>query len=173
MIKLEVMQPNRQLLDELAEVVEFYLQDTAAVQPIEFFHRTLLNFSRGDSATLWQIQNEDPAVTRYVTDDGAETIDRRPACVWPGDLASFVTRHQDQLLAERAECLDCEFLNNCGGYFKWPYKDYGCSGIKPVFRRLKEAANEIKDAWRPSLRPKPGWRHEPSANQTQPLIQPE
>jgi hypothetical protein len=48
------------------------------------------------------------------------------------------------LLAERSECCDCEFFENCGGYFKWPHKSYDCSGVKAVFRTLKDAAIELR-----------------------------
>jgi hypothetical protein len=95
--------------------------------------------------TLWDVQEEDPAYLRYVTDDGSETIGRHPVGVpASGDLGSFVAALQQELLAERGECYECEFLAYCGGYFKWPRKDYGCSGVKTLFRTLRDASAALR-----------------------------
>jgi hypothetical protein len=143
-IKLEPGQPGLDVANEIAEVVELYLHHPSVSRPIEFFHSTILDFYHGVSSTLWEIQEADPAYIRYVTDDGKETLNRQPTCVEEsGPLASFVPRIQQRLLAEGAECLSCEFFNNCGGYFKWPRRDYACGGIKKVFRSLKVAADEL------------------------------
>jgi len=46
-----------------------------------------------------------------------------------GDLDFFAADLWESLLAERSECCNCEFFENCGGYFKWPNKDYKCDGV--------------------------------------------
>ena len=94
---------------------------------------------------LWDVQEEDPAYVRYVTDDGQETIARHPVDVRvTGDLGFFVAALQQELLAERGECCACEFLAHCGGYFKWPRKDYGCTGVKALFRTLRDAGAALR-----------------------------
>jgi hypothetical protein len=61
-----------------------------------------------------------------------------------GDIDFFAADLWAGLLADRSECCGCEYFENCGGYFKWPRKDYECSGVKTVFRVLKEAAGELR-----------------------------
>jgi sulfatase maturation enzyme AslB (radical SAM superfamily) len=61
-----------------------------------------------------------------------------------GDLGSFVAALQQAMLAERGECSDCEFLAHCGGYFKWPRKDYRCSGVKTLFHTLRDAGEALR-----------------------------
>ena len=94
---------------------------------------------------LWDVQEEDLAYVRYVTDDGRETMARRPVgmCV-TGDLGCFVDAFQQELLAEHGECCECEFFEHCGGYFKWPRKDYACSGVKTLFRNLRDASAALR-----------------------------
>jgi hypothetical protein len=126
-------------------VLDFYLHHTSVSQPVEFFHTALLSFYHQAPATLWAIQEEDPADVRYVTADGRETIARRPVgvCV-TGDLGSFVADCQKALLAERGECCSCAFFAHCGGYFKWPRTDYDCSGVKMLFRTLRDASEALR-----------------------------
>jgi hypothetical protein len=50
-----------------------------------------------------------------------------------------------RVLAPEAECASCEFFLNCGGYFKWPNRDFSCDGIKRIFHRLSRAALELHD----------------------------
>jgi hypothetical protein len=70
---------------------------------------------------------------------------RRPTGVRvPGDLGCFVADFQQELLAERGECCECEFFAYCGGYFKWPRKDYNCSGVKTLFRTLRDASVALR-----------------------------
>ena len=42
------------------------------------------------------------------------------------------------------ECCECEFFAHCGGYFKWPRKDYDCSGVKTLFRTLRDASAALR-----------------------------
>jgi len=144
-IKLELGQPGPAAIEELRAVLDFYLHHSSVSQPIEFFHTSLISFYDRDPVTLWDIQEDDPAYVRYVTEDGAERGARHLVRVSvTGALGSFVTDLQSELLAEQGECCECEFFENCGGYFKWPDKDYKCNGIKSVFRTLKDAADELR-----------------------------
>jgi hypothetical protein len=43
-VKLNVKQPNPELLKELEEVLDLYLHRTQIQQPIDFFHMTLTSF---------------------------------------------------------------------------------------------------------------------------------
>lgn len=144
-VKLEVQQPDDLLLRELTSVLDLYLHRSNVRQPIEFFQTVLLSFYRRKPVSLWEIAEEDPAIVRYITDDGRETISRRFAG-WdpPGGLENFVFRHSQQLLSEKRECHHCEFFNRCGGYFKWPDKTYDCDGVRKLFRTLENAAEELQ-----------------------------
>jgi hypothetical protein len=145
-VKLVIdQQPDEALIEELAQVMDLYLHRPNVAQPVEYFHSTFLRFYHGEGPTLWSVQEEDPTVIRYVTDEGRETISPRLEGISFGtDYGSVVADYQQALLAEKGECDGCEFWDNCGGYFKWPEKQYQCEGVKSLFRTLKEAASELK-----------------------------
>src|SRR5262249_16721332 len=118
-VKLEVEQPGPEAIEALQSVLEFYLHHPSVSQPVEFFHTSLLSLYHQTPVSLWDVQEDDPACVRYVTDDGRETIARRPVGVRvTGDLGFFVAHLHQELLAERGECRECEFFAHCGGYFK-------------------------------------------------------
>jgi hypothetical protein len=145
MVKLEVGQPDPATIEAMQSVLDFYLHHPSVAQPVEFFHTALLSFYNRAPATLWEIQEEDPACVRYITDDGRETMARHPVGERvSGDLGVFVAHLQQELLAERSECSACEFFAHCGGYFKWPRKDYDCDGVKTVFRTLQDASAALQ-----------------------------
>jgi hypothetical protein len=144
-VKLELGQPEPAAIEEMLAVLDFYLHQASVSQPVEFFHTTLVSLFDRNPMTLWAVQGEDPAYIRYVTADGEERVARRMAgAAEPGELESFVPNLQDELLAEHSECSRCEFFDYCGGYFKWPRKDYSCDGVKRVLRGLKDAAIELE-----------------------------
>jgi hypothetical protein len=133
------------LLYRHAKLLDFYLHQASISQPVEFFHTTLVSLFDRNPMTLWAVQGEDPAYIRYVTADGEERVARRMAgAAEPGELESFVPNLRDELLAEHSECSRCEFFDYCGGYFKWPRKDYSCDGVKLVLQGLKDAAIELE-----------------------------
>ena len=137
-VKLDVGQPEPDAIEALQSVLDFYLHHPSVSQPVEFFHTSLLSFYNQAPVPLWDVQEDDPAYVRYVTDDGRETIARRPVGVQvTGDLGFFVADLQQELLAERGECCACEFFAHCGGYFKWPRKDYGCSWRQDIVPHLE------------------------------------
>ena len=145
-VKLVItQQPDQALIGELAQVLDLYLHRPNVAQPVEYFHSTFLGFYHGAATTLWSVQEEDPTVIRYVTDEGRETISPRlNGFTRAGDFDAVVADYQRALLAEKGECEGCEFWDNCGGYFKWPDKQYRCDGVKSLFRTLKEAAGELQ-----------------------------
>jgi hypothetical protein len=148
-VKLDLGQPDPAATAEMLTVLDYYLHHSSVSQPIEFFHTTLSSFYLGDPLTLWDVQEDDPTYFRFVTEDGRERIARRMGSFDAGtNLDSFIKDLQQELLDGSgkgiSECSDCEFLANCGGYFKWPNRDYACNGVKSVFRTLKEAAAELR-----------------------------
>jgi hypothetical protein len=144
-IRLEFSQPAAPLISEIAEVLNTYLHYSAVSQPIEFFHSIFLSFYCGEANSLWNVQEEDPAWVRYVSENGHESLSPHDFNHWPAaDLDDFVARLQEEMLAPGSECSCCEFVEQCGCYFKWPNKDYSCEGIKSIFRELRTAVDELK-----------------------------
>lgn len=144
---LEPGQPEPALIEELAEVMAFYLRQPTVAQPVEFFHSALLGFYHDDPAPLWVVLDADPQYLRSVADDGAELLPGRLASVEAtvaadadADLGEWITN----VLATADECRTCEFLTSCGGYFKWPRRDYDCAGIKRLLGELRDAAAELR-----------------------------
>ena len=144
-VKLEVSQPEPALIEELLRVATLYLHQSTVSQPVEFIHSIFLGFYNRNPVTLWAIQEEDPALIRYVTDQGAEILSQRFAGVeLKYGVTSFIKEFTEELLSEKQECCDCGFFKNCSGYFKWPRKEYRCDGVKSIFQRLKDAADELR-----------------------------
>jgi hypothetical protein len=151
-VKLEIGQLDGGLVEEMFQTLNFYLHHSTVSQPIEYFHSILMAFYHERPITIWEIQEEDPGLFRYVTNQGKETISKRFVEVdVRGDLASFIEEFKLELLAEKRECYSCEFLDNCGGYFKWPHKEFGCDQVKTIFQALKDAAIELKKDYADSL----------------------
>ena len=147
-VKLEVAEPpGPYLIDELHEVLALYLYRPTVAQPVEFFHTLFLSFYRGEQATLWGIQEEDPTRYRYIGDDGEETDPRGAPHVGAAEVnghGAGTAEYRQALLVEGWECVGCEFFAHCGGYFKWPARTYNCAGIKTLFAALKDSADELR-----------------------------
>lgn len=144
-VKIEAIQPDAVGIREMHQVLDLYLHRPGICQPVEFFHSMLLAFYHDQPASLWAIQEEDPAGYCYVTDEGNETISRRFAGQHgTGNIETFLDRFKADLLAQGQECRDCEHFDQCGGYFKWPDRAYRCEGIKSVFRNIRTASEELK-----------------------------
>ena len=144
-VRLEPGQPDPALIEEVEAVLEFYLRQPTVAQPVEYFHSTLLGFYHDAPIPLWAILDEEPGRLRVIADDGAESLTGRLAglectVAADADLPTWI----DQALATAAECRSCPFLESCGGYFKWPRRDYDCAGVKRVFALLQEAATELR-----------------------------
>jgi hypothetical protein len=123
-VKLEIQQPDAALLTEVENVLHFYLHGSVVNQPVEFFQSLLLSFYREEPASLWEITETDPAIVRYVDDDGT---------VVNVDLNS-----------QTRECHECEFVDRCRGYFKFPDRNYNCDGVKRMFRTVARAAHDVR-----------------------------
>jgi hypothetical protein len=143
-VKLQVDQPGSDLIEELRQVLSLYLHQSTVSQPIDFFHGSLLAFLNDQPITLWAVQEEDPALFRYVTDQGEEALPRQSRGTWLKHGATGVDQLVGELLAEPGECARCEFLDPCGGYFKWPNRDFDCAGVKSLLGTLQAAAVELK-----------------------------
>ena len=108
-------------------------------------HRLLLSFYQDHPLTMWELAEEDPEQVRFITDDGEETISSRFAGAGvDAGLGDFTERFGQELLSEKRECLDCQFFSRCGGYFKWPDRTYDCQGVKALFGKMKDAADQVK-----------------------------
>jgi hypothetical protein len=144
-VKLDVGQPSPAQVAELAAVLDFYLHGPSCSQPIDFFHGTLRALYHREASTLWDIQDEDPARVRRIDDDGTQTVGRADApAAGQEPLPAFVPRLQNALIADGIECGRCEFWKTCGGYFKWPRREYDCGGVKALFGVLVDAASELR-----------------------------
>jgi hypothetical protein len=144
-VKLDIGQPGPDLIPELAEVLDFYLHQPTVAQPIEYFHSIWLSLFHRQPVDLWTVQEEDPAVLRYVEDDGTERL--------PGRLANsndvvnpegLVAELRCNPAAAGVECAACAFFADCGGYFKWPRRDFDCAGVIGLFQTLTDAAAEVR-----------------------------
>ena len=143
-VKLEVDQPDASLIPEMAEVLDLYLHRSEVSQPVEYFHSTFLSFFNYEhSSNLWFVQEEDPGQFRFITNEGAERVSSRFGETDWKDLESMATQGKSRW-TEKTECDGCEFLETCGGYFKWPNKEFDCEGVKTLFSRLNLAAAELR-----------------------------
>lgn len=144
-IKLEGTQPEPAVVEELCEALDHYLHSKAVAQPIDYFSGLLMVRLHKVPITLWEIQEEDPASVRYITDDGHEVVARRPFTSNNESLDSFRFKLTERVLNEGEECATCEFFPECAGYFKWPDRSFSCNGIKRVLHKLQQAAKELED----------------------------
>jgi len=144
-VKLEVGQPDAELVQELAEVLDLYLHRSSVKQPVEYFHSIFLSFYHQEPSSLWFIQEDDPAKFRYITDEGEEMVSQRLAGNYLKDKAGAIVGEQAVAhTSEKSECDTCEFFACCGGYFKWPDKEFSCEGVKTLFGTLNGAAEELR-----------------------------
>lgn len=145
-VKLEVGQPDVCLIAEMAEVLDLYLRRSEVSQPVEYFHSTFLSFfNHQQSPNLWFVQEEDPEHFRFITNEGAETVSARFGEIDLRELKLVVGAQQTGSRSNKTECDGCEFLATCGGYFKWPNREFNCDGVKILFSRLNLAAEELRN----------------------------
>src|SRR5262249_10597517 len=110
-VKLEIGQPPPPVVAELAEVVELFLHRASVQQPIEFLPGAFLALYHGIETTLWAIQEEDPALVRFVTEDGREVLARRFVAGVAADGArTLVSRVAERALAGEGECASCPYF---------------------------------------------------------------
>ena len=128
-VNLRVEQPDNNCIEELKSILDLYLHRGVVHQPVEFFHTLLGSYYNEEVISLWEIAEIDPDRVRYIADDGAEIMSP--------------PRGDDRTTA-LPECAQCEFVDRCQGYFKWPDNSYSCSGIKSILGTLKSAAEDVK-----------------------------
>lgn len=121
-------QPSGEVLQEMEQVLDRYLHDTRAHEPVEFFHGAMTRLLFGDTSTLWMILEEDP------------DLFQRQAPAEPG----FVARHLERLVQDGAECATCPVATWCAGYFKQPDPAYDCGGVRELFDRIEQAAEQLR-----------------------------
>lgn len=143
-VKLQPGQPPPALIAELMEALDYYLHHSTVPQPIDYFHEVLLGWVQDTPADLWTVLDEDPAQFRYISDSGDETFAPRLSTA-AADPEEFVQRWQQSLIDAGGECGDCAYLDVCRAYFKWPQRDYDCSGVKQLFATLHQAAGELRE----------------------------
>jgi hypothetical protein len=144
-VKLELSQPGPELIEELLRVATLYLHQSTVSRPVEYFHSIFLAFYHRAPVSLWVVQEEDPSSIRFVTDQGEETLSKRFAgAKLKPQVACFIKGFTAELLSEKRECCDCEFLEHCAGYFKWPQPEYRCEGVRTLFQTLKDAAEQLR-----------------------------
>lgn len=144
-VKLEGGQPDEGVLDELQWIAHFYLHQSRVSEPVEFFHSLFLAFYRLQPINLWTLQEEDSSLVRHITDKGRVMMPGRLAGMEAReDFSAFILEMQKGLAAEKGECVDCEFLKYCQGYFKWPRREYRCDGVKALMSTLRSAGEELR-----------------------------
>jgi len=138
-------QPSAEALDELNDVLQFYLHEPTVEAPVEFFHSVLATMCNSDAGSLWMILEEDPDAFRHYDAEGRA---RMPRTSDPDQSeimsAGFVEDRLSRLIAEGAECATCPWQRPCSGYFKWPDPAYSCEGVKQLFLSIQTAGNEIR-----------------------------
>ncbi len=148
---LETGQPDRWTVEEMTTILDTYLHQSTMSAPVEFFHSLLIAYFRAEPLTIWEIQEEDPAAWRYVTDDGTIVLSKR-LTLFP-ELSEI--NSMDDLKAVvpswNAQCTSCRFLKNCMGYFKLPDTSYHCREIIKFLGIIEEAAQDLRKDYDASL----------------------
>ncbi len=149
---LEPGQPNRETVEEMMRILDTYLHQTTMAAPVEFFHTLLMAYFGREQVTLWEIQDEDPAVWKYVTDEGTLVLSKRLS-LFP-ELSEINSMEEIKTLVPtwNSECVSCHFLTHCQGYFKLPDTTYQCSEIIRLLRLIEEAAQDLRKDYDASLR---------------------
>ena len=136
-VRLDARQPTAAAVAELSPVLEAYLHDPQATEPVEFFHSALARGVHGVPATLWSALERDPAFHRRMAEDGA--VDPRD----PPHEEAFVAAHIARLVAEGAACGPCRFRAFCAGCLKWPDAAYDCGPAIGLLEKLETAAARL------------------------------
>lgn len=131
-IRIIPIQPDEEQMVELRTVLQRYLHDGRATQPVEPFHSALSTLLHGEGHDLWQAVEYDPA-----------EFQRKPP--HPGlehsRSADELRRHLEE---SGAECGGCFLQSWCGGWFKWPDPDYDCHGVRGLFSVVEEAGTALR-----------------------------
>lgn len=149
---LEVGQPVSTIVEELMAILNTYLHQTTMAAPVEFFHSLLMTYFTSEAITLWEIQDEDPSVWRYITDAGSAVLSERLGSL--PDLAKLHAMEEIKALVPtwNSECVSCRFLSHCQGYFKLPDTSYQCRDMVKLLGLIEEAAQDLRKDYEASLR---------------------
>jgi hypothetical protein len=144
-VKLEINQPEAPVADEILSLAKYYLRRSAARSPVEPLHSLLFSSYDGKPTSVWTLQEEDPAIDRYVLDDGRVILSKRLVS-WEIAENQFVGVLNQFISAcrEADECAACQFFGRCHGYFRVPEKNYRCDHVKRLFGLLHEAGTELR-----------------------------
>ncbi len=143
-VKIETTQPSPQIVEELVKIFDYYLHNPTVSQPIEFFHSLVNSFFRGESVTIWEIQEEDPSTFQYVTDEGDKVLSRRLQTVRIEETdADFLDGLKSHFLLGGDECGSCPHFSFCLGYFKLPDRQFECQSVIRLFQSIREAAVDL------------------------------
>jgi hypothetical protein len=146
-VKLHVTRLDDMLVDELTGILEYYLHHRTASQPIDFFHSVLTAFYLNQAVTVWDIQEDNPSLFRYVTESGRIEFPRLLSTSYgPKDGTCFLDDYKMQLFLEQGDCSACLYFSICLGYFKIPDKNFDCKGVKKLFQMIKDVSTELKDS---------------------------
>ncbi len=140
-VRLDLGQPDPSLLEELGATIDLYLRGPGTEAPVEPWHTALAWALGAGGPGLWEVQEHDPELHRFVDACGRETGPRGEGA--PLDVG-FVAAHGARLAASGAECVGCELRGFCAGYFNWPEPGRACGGVRALFDRLREAARELR-----------------------------
>ena len=141
-VRLLPGQPRPDVVEQLERILDRYLHDPSASEPVEFFHSALATLLHGCPAGLWEVLEQDPALFRRIPDDGEGPPPPVPP-VLPQE-ANFVANHRARLVATGSECAECPFLEWCEGFFKWPHPDYGCRDVRRLLGLVEVAAAALR-----------------------------
>lgn len=131
--RILAVQPSPAAVSELTELLHRYLHDPQASAPMEPFNGAIARLLGGDSGTLWEALEQDPALF--------PSSDRETPSLT--DAAAFVPTHFARLLDDGAECSACPLSAWCLGWFKWPDPTYACGDIRQLFERVEVAALQL------------------------------
>jgi hypothetical protein len=133
------------LASETQQVLQHFLHHPAVSQPVDFLSGLLSAFCGRETRTLWEIQEEDPALFRYIGEAGAEecapSMDADSCAATPAELFA---RYQSAVETAGGECVGCEFFDVCRGFFKWPDGRRGCANERAMLKTLQIAASELR-----------------------------
>ncbi len=125
-VRLLCRQPETAQIAELSNVLQRYLHDPMASQPVEPFHTALAALLQGHQATLW------------------DALDENPAWIATGSAPDSVEEHLASLIDFGRECGACSLQSWCAGWLKWPDPDYDCEPVKNPFLGLEATADQLR-----------------------------
>jgi hypothetical protein len=76
-VKINVGQPDRDGLGQMFSTLSMFLHKPSFAEPIEFYQSMLQSLFRDQPMSLWEVQEEDASIYRYITAQGREIISPR------------------------------------------------------------------------------------------------